>query len=274
MKGFVNFVNEKFGFLVFSSTESTVVLDRELFVLPSGCIFERGQAVEFDIAPERGRDIATNVRPYEEERLFGVISSVNRRSAIIEANDRFGDNQRVPFVFGDVLPDSIGRIKMAVGTAVSFVSEFRAGSEYAVRVRNEDLNLQNIDPLTFQETGQVIWFQDGKGRIARPNGDEISFFGDKVLEGVELIRAGVWMAYSIITQPNVFDRKLRKFWHRIFAVDLQVCTEETQPEVGSIEEIFLSAPELALSESNKPIWTPEERNLPIREIINRRKSAA
>lgn len=280
MRGFVNFVENHFGFLVFASNPNSEVLDSDVFFRPSdtgGYALERGQMVDFEIGnDDQGRRFAFDIRPAEESRFCGTIISIRNRSGVIEADGRFNDDQRIPFVVNDFVPDAIGR-RCAAGMRVSFATKIKVGREFAVRIRNEDPALQSIDPATYVEVGQVIKINGVRATIERPLGTGLIPFFTDALEHPDLIEVGTWVDYRVQIRLNIWDKVGRHFWHQIFATDVQPYMMAPAP--GSFEDEFLNAPELPLSESQPEelepghVYLASERKLSLRELIARKHAA-
>jgi cold shock CspA family protein len=239
---------------------------------------EKGDRVEFQIQDNDGTERAVEIIR-KEDRLTGAIIHSGKGYGFIEVDERFEDNQRVFFSYSDVIPDAIGRRAMPIGTRVSFAVEMKGGKERAFDVQNEDPSLSPIDPTSYREYGSVHWFSDDRGYITRPNGDSLIFLTKNVVsEGIESIKQGTWLYYGINRHTFLFDRATQKFRHRVYAENICVCLAEP----GSVEQFFLTAPELPLDEPTVPVspvytsvlLSPNNRAKTLRQLIAEKKIAA
>jgi len=303
MKGVVKFFNieRDFGFIRYASQPSSVRLDREIYfsgVNLRGSV-NAGDQVIFEISDLDGKQRAVEVTPVEATRFTGTVIYVSKRQyGFIAVDGRYEDNQRIFFAHDDVLPDVIGRRGMPEGSRVSFeiADEHKCDRrERAVNIRNEDPALVQIDPKQYREYGQIHRCDGDYGHVIRPNGDHLSFLVRNIVsEGRDTIQVGTWLNYGIVQHLFLFDKVAEQFRHRVFADNIFVCLEgeNSQPMLpieqappGSVEQFFMTAPELQLSEPSVPappasatytsvLLSPENRTKTLRQLIAEKKLAA
>jgi hypothetical protein len=191
---------------------------------------------------------------------FGFLRELDP-SGIARAPDYF-------FHKSQVIRDCIGRVCLQVGDIVEFELEIVRGKFRATGVTN--LSAANIDPVTYQECSWIAKWDGKRGFLERDSGDQIALFALDILDFDAIapnIHTGLWCWHGV-------GRRQFTNASKFFATGVQVYWPEAS-EV-SIEEIFETAPELALAEpvrSSQPklnLWTHEESRLPLREIIKRR----
>ena len=190
------------------------------------------------------------------------------------------------FIFAhkeDVLPDVVGRTFLRPGCVVEFVvgSGNSRGSK-AFRIRDCSPETAAIDPETYQEVGRVYRWDIGKrcGFVARPDGDSLFVPSDELITiGEEDLPNGqTWIRYKVGSRN--YKHKLVWFARQIEILEAGYTppVPDYVPEAGSIEEVFLNAPELSAEPIPAPaepqIYAPEERKMSLRALINRKKVAA
>jgi cold shock CspA family protein len=210
--------------------------------------------------PSSRKRIEGWVEDFYPDKMYGFIRHAPRNGIFVSISD--------------VTPDVVGRRFLKPGTLVSFELTESRGRFRALNVKDESLELLNIDPENYEETSYVEDWRGGYGFLVRPNGERLYFHRNKVITvGQELLKSwdGVndpcWVTHRI-------DHTLHAGKNRFFATDIQIL-EPTQP---TIEDVFLNATELPV-EVPEPVaappssvLAPETKNLTLLEIIQQRRT--
>jgi cold shock CspA family protein len=180
----------------------------------------------------------------------------------------------------DVWADAVGRRYLRPNCEVQFEMGTGArGGLRALRIRDISAATAAIDPETYQEVGLAHqWNEKYRyGFATRPDGDTIfvSCYDLITLGEEDLPNGQTYIRYKIGSrvirgnQPGWYAKEIE-----ILEAGFVPAEPAYVPEVGSIEEVFLNAPDPQSAPASEPsAFTPEEMKLPLKEIIRRRKAA-
>jgi hypothetical protein len=263
-----------FGFVAYSSVGSDC-FDSELFVHGDnlhGYIPTTGDALEFEVGQDEVSGRTQVIDAFPCPRYNGIVDRAFSGGGRI----RTEDGQVFHFGLDDVIPDLIARRLLTAETKV----EFRIHEGRAVDVLSIDPTLDTIgNPDAYREYGRVDQLAGDHFYIIRPSGDRINCLMKNVVsEGSELIERGTWVYYRPNCIPFRWSKDRRTFYNQIFANEVFVCLGNEAPEMianalviepGSAEAAFLAAPELPLAEQEVSVYSPEDRKIPLRDLIRR-----
>jgi cold shock CspA family protein len=270
MEGRIKFYREthNFGFVSFETISGSGKFDNQAYfhasVLRSHV--ETGSWVWFEVEEDPtvpGKRMCTYVSA--TERQSGTVVEVDEHGFYHIQTDAKGEVLQASYK--EIIPDSIHRFYIPVGTRVTFRLSERPYKR-VFDIENED---GDFDVEHYFEDGVVEAFQEDKGygHIRRRSGDTLSFLVKNIVsEGVDTVRVGTWLRFQIHSRKFVFSDATGEFHHNGFAHNIFVLVEP-----GSVEEHFLNAQELPLDPPPSEllalgdVYTPSEKRMTIRELI-------